>query len=119
MTSPSHLGRTVSGVRAALVALGLAVAVASSSATAPAASQADAAVFGGLGTWIDIYDGPLFAAPERTAARIAARGVKVVWIETANDARRPTSCARRSSGASSTGCMHVECEWSRGTCPGT
>jgi hypothetical protein len=80
-------------VRAALVVLGLLVAIALSSATAPAASQADAAVFGGLGTWIDIYDGPLFAAPERTAARIAARGVKVAWIETAND-RAPADVMR-------------------------
>lgn len=80
-------------MRAALVVLGLLVAVASSSATAPAAQRADAAVFGGLGTWIDIYDGPLFAAPERTAARIAARGVKVVWIETAND-RAPADVMR-------------------------
>jgi hypothetical protein len=93
LTSPSHLGRTVSAVRAALVVLGLVVAFASSSAKAPAASHADAAVFGGLGTWIDIYDGPLFAAPERTAARIAARGVKVVWIETAND-RAPADVMR-------------------------
>ena len=72
-------------MRAALVVLGLVVAVASSSAAAPAAPRADAAVFGGLGTWIDIYDGPVFAAPERTASRISARGVKVVWVETAND----------------------------------
>jgi len=42
-------------------------------------------VFRGLGTWVDIYDGALFAAPEQTASRIAARGVKVVWVETAND----------------------------------
>jgi hypothetical protein len=76
-------------VRASLVALGvaavLACAGAASPASAPAAPAADAAVFGGLGTWIDIYDGPVFAAPERTAARIAARGVKAVWVETAND----------------------------------
>ena len=70
-------------VRGALVllAVGLSVAVAS----APAAPRADASVFGGLGTWVDIYDGALFAAPEQTASRIAARGVKVVWVETAND----------------------------------
>jgi len=52
---------------------------------APAAKTADASVFGGLGTWIDIYDGPAYAAPERTAQRIAAREVKTVWVETAND----------------------------------
>ena len=80
-------------MRAALVLVGLVVAVASTSAAAPAAPGADAAVFGGLGTWIDIYDGPLFVAPERTAARIAARSVKVAWVETAND-RAPADVMR-------------------------
>src|SRR5262249_14526368 len=49
-----------------------------------AAARADASVFGGLGTWVDIYDGPVYAAPERSAQRMAARNVKTVWIETAN-----------------------------------
>jgi hypothetical protein len=80
-------------MRAALVLLALILAVASASASAPAAKQADASVFAGLGTWIDIYDGALFAAPERTASRIAARGVKIAWIETAND-RAPADVMR-------------------------
>jgi hypothetical protein len=54
-------------------------------AAAPAAKSGDALVFGGLGTWVDIYDGPVYAAPERTAERIAARHVQTVWVETAND----------------------------------
>jgi hypothetical protein len=54
-------------------------------AAAPAAKSGDASVFGGLGTWVDIYDGPVYAAPERTAERIAARHVQTVWVETAND----------------------------------
>jgi hypothetical protein len=54
-------------------------------ATAPAAERADASVFGGLGTWVDIYDGAVYAAPERTAQRIAERDVRTVWVETAND----------------------------------
>lgn len=53
-------------------------------AAAPAADRAGASVFGGLGTWVDIYDGPLYAAPERTAQRMAARRVATVWVETAN-----------------------------------
>ena len=53
-------------------------------ASAPAAEEQDASVFGGLGTWTDIYDGRVYAQPEATAARIAARGVKTVWAETAN-----------------------------------
>lgn len=54
-------------------------------AAAPAAKTADASVFGGLGTWVDIYDGPVYASPDSTAQRIAARHVQTVWVETAND----------------------------------
>ena len=71
--------------RALSVAL-LAVAIVSvAAATAPAADRADASVFGGLGTWVDIYDGAVYASPERAAQRIAARNVLTVWVETAND----------------------------------
>ena len=85
MTVPSHLVPTVSRVRALLVALATLVAVAcTAAASAPAAKEADPGVFGGLGTWTDIYDGRVYAQPEATAARIAARGVKTVWAETAN-----------------------------------
>jgi hypothetical protein len=74
-------------MRSLLAAAGTLILLACAGAaatTAPAAKQADASVFGGLGTWIDIYDGGVYAAPERTAARIAGRGVKTVWAETAN-----------------------------------
>jgi hypothetical protein len=67
-----------------VVVLVLAI-VSVAAATAPAAGRADASVFGGLGTWVDIYDGAVYAAPERTAQRIAARQVRTVWVETAND----------------------------------
>ena len=64
----------------------LAVAIVSvAAAAAPAADRADASVFGGLGTWVDIYDGAVYASPERAAQRIAARNVLTVWVETAND----------------------------------
>lgn len=68
---------------AVLAALAVAIASVGAAAT-PAARSADAAVFGGLGTWVDIYDGPVYAAPERAAQRIASRGVQTVWVETAN-----------------------------------
>ena len=71
-------------IRLAVLAV-LAVAIASVGAAAtPAARSADAAVFGGLGTWVDIYDDPVYAAPGRAAQRIASRGVQTVWVETAN-----------------------------------
>lgn len=68
---------------AATLALVLAIGSAAAAA-APGAERADATVFGGLGTWVDIYDGAIYAAPERAAQRIAARHVKTVWVETAN-----------------------------------
>jgi hypothetical protein len=73
-------------VRALLAALAASALVVCTGATvsAPAAERAQASVFGGLGTWVDIYDGPVYAAPERTAARMAARGVRTVWVETSN-----------------------------------
>lgn len=52
---------------------------------AQAAPRADPGVFAGLGTWVDIYDAPAYRSPEATAARIAARGVRTVYAETAND----------------------------------
>jgi hypothetical protein len=74
------------GVRRALSVVVVAVAVASiAAAAAPAAENANSSVFGGLGTWVDIYDGAVYAAPERTAQRIATRDVKTVWVETSND----------------------------------
>jgi hypothetical protein len=68
------------------VRLGLAAAVAVLVTVSPvsAAQRTDASVFGGLGTWVDIYDRAVYAAPDRTARRMAARGVKTVWVETAN-----------------------------------
>ncbi len=71
-------------LRVVLCALLTAAICSIGAATAPAADRADASVFGGLGTWVDIYDAPVYAAPERTAQRMAARRVKTVWVETAN-----------------------------------
>ena len=52
---------------------------------AQASPRADPGVFAGLGTWIDIYDAPAYRSPGPTAAKIAARGVRTVYVETAND----------------------------------
>jgi hypothetical protein len=70
--------------RAALFAILVVVVGSAGAARAPAAIDADAAVFGGLGTWVDIYDSAVYATPERAAQRMAARRVKTVWVETAN-----------------------------------
>ena len=62
-----------------------AVALLLSPLAAQAGPAADPDVFAGLGTWVDIYDGPVYTSPETTATRIAARGVRTVYAETAND----------------------------------
>lgn len=54
-------------------------------AGAAARGQSTETPLAGLATWVDIYDGVVYANPELTAGRIAARGVRTVWAETAND----------------------------------
>jgi hypothetical protein len=78
--------RPYSGGVLRLLVSGLFVLVLCSIGTvaASAAKQADSSVFGGLGTWVDIYDRPVYAAPERVAGRMAARGVATAWVESAN-----------------------------------
>jgi hypothetical protein len=65
-------------------AFALVVAVLVTVSPVSAAEEADSTVFGGLGTWVDIYDRMLYATPERTAQRMAARRIRTVWVETAN-----------------------------------
>lgn len=73
-------------MRAVVIAAVAAVvlAAAASSGAAPKPVHLEPAVFAGLGTWIDIYDGGLLEQPERLADRLAARGVSTVYVETAN-----------------------------------
>ncbi len=71
-------------MRAFVTVLALAFVVASAGATSAPAQQGDPSVFAGLGTWVDIYDGAVYRAPEATAARMAARDIETVWVETAN-----------------------------------
>lgn len=73
-----------------LVAVAVAVAaliacVDSTRGTAAPEQRAAGEVFGGLGTWIDVYDTALYRTPDLVAGRLAARGVRTAWIETAND----------------------------------
>jgi hypothetical protein len=73
--------------RIGIVALvGIVAAVSALALGRPAgAPAADATVFGGLGTWIDVYDTSLYRSPAALADRLARRGVETAWIETAND----------------------------------
>jgi hypothetical protein len=70
---------------AAILGLGLAAlsALPAGAATAPSLEP-----YRGLGSWIDIYDDRQLAAPETTVARIQARGVRTIFLETANFKQR-------------------------------
>ena len=70
--------------RVLLVVAAVVTLVASVAVGPSAARHADTSVFSGLATWVDIYDS-YYSNPEATAARIAARGVRTVFAETAND----------------------------------
>lgn len=74
-------GSYPAAVRASLA---LAVVLALLAAGAAPARQAADDPFSGLATWVDLYDRPVYSDPEGTAARIAERGVKTVFAETAN-----------------------------------
>jgi hypothetical protein len=65
------------------VALALTAAVAAGGAGAPSLEP-----YRGLGTWVDIYDDAQLAAPEATVAAAAARGVRTIYLETANFKQR-------------------------------
>jgi hypothetical protein len=72
----------------ALVALVVAIGVACVDSPQGQASRdraSGAEVFQGLGTWFDVYDTALYNSPSAVAGRLAARGVRTAWIETAND----------------------------------
>jgi hypothetical protein len=77
--------RVVIALAAIVVAAGFACVDSARAVSAFERRTAAAEVFGGLGTWIDVYDTGLYRAPNGLAARLAARGVETAWIETAND----------------------------------
>jgi hypothetical protein len=67
---------------------------------APTAGRAaGVAAYRGLATWVDIYDVSTWANPEAAAARMRARGVSTILLETSNsdrayDIRTPALVAR-------------------------
>jgi hypothetical protein len=60
---------------------GLALVLAGAASTAESPSLA---AYRGLATWVDIYDGKLFANPPAAVAGMKRRGVRTLFIETAN-----------------------------------
>jgi hypothetical protein len=54
----------------------------------PTLQAATLAPYRGFGTWVDIYDTGVWKDPEAAVSTIAARGVKTVYLETANFRQR-------------------------------
>ncbi len=92
---------------AALVVAVLVACAESTHAPTAAARPAGAEVFQGLGTWLDVYDTALYNAPTAVAGRLAARGVRTAWIETAND-RSKTDVVRAAGLARLVDALHAE-----------
>ena len=69
----------------ALVVAALVACVDSTQGLSAPERRSAAEVFGGLGTWVDVYDTGLYRTPDLVAGRLAARGVRTAWVETAND----------------------------------
>lgn len=76
--------RTAAVLASCLAVAAMGLVVLGAGGSAPARAQVERP-FEGLATWVDVYDGSVYAQPEATAARIAARGVRTVFAETAND----------------------------------
>ena len=73
--------------------MGAVLAGALAATAAGGASTADAAsinAYRGAGAWVDIYSGGALGQPEAVVRRLAAAGVKTLYLETANY-RRPRS----------------------------
>lgn len=68
-----------------VVALAAAGAGTGSPLTRTASAERSTDVFAGLSTWIDVYDTSLYRSPATLVARLAERGVRTVYVETAND----------------------------------
>src|SRR5215210_3322283 len=62
--------------------------------SAPAAMGARASTYQGLGAWIDRYDAAAWAQPEATVRALSRRGVRTVFLQTAN-AKLPTALPPR------------------------
>jgi hypothetical protein len=86
----------LAGLAFAAIAIYLFFATAAGSAPVAAPSVA---VYRGLGTWVDIYDPTAWARPDAMVAKMKARGVRTLYLETANyrqkvDIVRPSTVAR-------------------------
>jgi hypothetical protein len=61
--------------------------------SADASRVRDLSAYTGLATWLDVYDKAQWRTPDATAAAIASRGAKTLFLETGNS-RQPTDVVR-------------------------
>ena len=73
--------RTSRAIAAAAIAL---VALAASAAPSNAIARPSKEAYRGAGTWIDIFDGRLLADPFTTVSDLSLRGIRTIYVETAN-----------------------------------
>ena len=90
---------TARAVLRSALALSLAVALpAGAPFPARAGRGAPLAAYRGLGAWVDIYDEAEMADPEGTVQRMAAYGVRTVYLETSNYSREQVIVWREAAG---------------------
>jgi hypothetical protein len=73
-------------VRVAVV-LALAAAVLLVSSGAGATQPATADVYGGLGSWVDIFAGKAWQSPAAVTAKLRAEGIETLYVETSNSSQ--------------------------------
>jgi hypothetical protein len=80
----------MSRLRFALVAVAIGCAGAgTSAAAADTRSPLLAQAYGGLGSWIDVFDGPAWDNPEATVRRMHRNGATVLFLQTASSRPGP------------------------------
>lgn len=87
------------------------ITVAGGAPASSAADPRDVSAYQGLGTWVDVYDGPIWRNPGPALARMQARGVTTVYLETSSfrqpyDLKLPRTTGRIVETAHSLG-LHV------------
>jgi hypothetical protein len=70
-----------------LLAALAALVLAAGAGSAPLATPSLAA-YRGLGTWVDIYDPTAWKSPEAMVAKMKARGVRTLYLETGNNSQK-------------------------------
>jgi hypothetical protein len=76
-------------LRCALFTLAFALATTALSAPALARTSVVTPTFSGLGSWVDIFDGPAWAHPEATVRTMRRNGATILFLQTASSSPGP------------------------------